>query len=494
LTGAQESRDDAVRAAPPARGGCRRRALFRARAIPPNFGGSAARLSAPPRPDGTPGRVAKERDGVRSVRIVVTGASGFIGAAAVHRLVADGHRVVAVARRPGAARAGLSWVARDMRNSLRPEDWLAPIGGADALVNCCGVLQDGANDSTAAVHVAAPRALFAACERAGVRRVVHLSAIGVDRGADSAFARSKAAGDAALMATSLDWVILRPSVVVGRAAYGGSALFRALACLPVLPRIADAGALQIVQLDEVVATIAHFIGDRAPRRVLLEIAGPERLALDDVLAAYRHWLGLAPARRVPVPRWLVGGACRLGDLAGWLGWRPALRSATRRELARGATGDPAPWRAATGISPASLRDALAAAPATVQEKWFSFLYLCKPLILGTLSLFWVATGLIALGPAWKGSISLLQAAGVTGITAPLALVSGALADLCIGAGIAVRACARTALLAGLVLCIAYLACLSILAPHLWLDPLGGMLKILQLLVLSGVALAMLEDR
>jgi uncharacterized protein YbjT (DUF2867 family) len=381
-----------------------------------------------------------------------------------------------------------------MRACRRPEDWLAAIGGADAIVNCAGVLQDGAEDSTAAVHITGPRALFAACERAGVRRVVHLSALGVDRGATTAFARSKAAGDAALMATSLDWVILRPSVVVGRAAYGGSALFRALAALPLSPHLVDAGELQIVQLDELAATIAYFVGARAPRRVLLEIAGPERLALDDVLGAYRHWLGKAPAKRVAPPAWLVAGLCRLGDLVGWLGWRPPLRSAARRELARAASGDPAPWRVETGISPATLREALAAAPATVQEKWFAVLYLLKPLVFGVLSLFWLATGCIALGPAWDQGIALLNRAGITGSAAPLTLIGGGLADLCIGAGIAVRASARPSLYAALALSALYLTGLSIFAPRLWIDPLGALLKVLPLMVLTGTALAILEDR
>jgi uncharacterized protein YbjT (DUF2867 family) len=175
-----------------------------------------------------------------------------------------------------------------------------------------------------------------------VRRAIHLSAIGVDRETPTEFSRTKAAGDTTLMATGLDWSILRPSVVVGRGAYGGSALFRGLAALPVIPRMPDAGPLQIVHLNDVVATILWCLRPDAPTRIELELAGPERLAFDDVVAAFRQWCGWPPARRVHMPRWLMAVMYRLGDFAGWLGWRPPIRSTAQREIVRGAIGDPMP--------------------------------------------------------------------------------------------------------------------------------------------------------
>jgi uncharacterized protein YbjT (DUF2867 family) len=195
-----------------------------------------------------------------------------------------------------------------------------------------------------------------------VRRVIHLSAIGVDRETPSAFSRSKFLGEKALMATGLDWVILRPSVVVGRSAYGGSALFRGLAALPLVPRVADAGMLQIVQLDDVVDTVLWFMRPEAPSHVQPELAGPDRLSFDDVVASYRQWLGWRPARRVTAPRWLMSLAYQLGDFAGWLGWRPPMRSTAKLEIARGAVGDPSPWRQMTGIVPRSLDASLGSDP------------------------------------------------------------------------------------------------------------------------------------
>jgi uncharacterized protein YbjT (DUF2867 family) len=429
------------------------------------------------------------------LRVLLTGATGLIGSAVLAGLHGEGHAVVAVARNAGAAARlpeAASCVALDIAKATSPADWLPHLAGINAVVNCAGVLQDSPRDSTAGVHTDGAAALFAACEQAGVRRVVQVSAIGVDRSAATAFARTKLAGDQALMARNLDWVILRPSVVVGRQAYGGSALFRGLAALPIMPRVAGTGPLQVVQLDDLVRTILYFLKPDAPSRIALEIAGPERLSLDEVLIAYRRWLGRSDARFVTVPGWLVHAAARLGDLIGLLGWRLPLRSTTRLELMRGAVGDPAPWTRLTGIEPRSLEAALAAEPASVQEQWFARLYLAKPLTLAVLALYWIVTGLVALRPGWEDAAELVQEAG---FAAPAPLVAvGAVADIAIGLAIAVRRTARPALWAALVLSIAYVALGTLLLPGLWADPLGPLVKVLPIMVLNLVALAILDDR
>ena len=195
------------------------------------------------------------------MRVLLTGATGLIGSAVLAALRGEGHEVVAIVR--SAASAGrlssaTRCIALDIGRTTEPADWLPHLAGIGAVVNCAGVLQDSPRDSTAGVHVYGAAALFAACEQAGVRRIVHISAIGVDRDATTPFARTKLTGDQALMGRDLDWVILRPSVVVGRAAYGGSALFRGLAALPVVPSVAGTGLLQVVQLDDLVRTVLFF--------------------------------------------------------------------------------------------------------------------------------------------------------------------------------------------------------------------------------------------
>lgn len=428
------------------------------------------------------------------MKVLVTGATGLIGASVVARLLSEGHEVIGLVRSPGANRAGnCQLLVLDMALALQPEDWLPHLRGVDAVVNCAGVLQDSPREKTREVHRDAVVALFLACARAGVARVIHFSAIGVDRAQPSAFSATKLAGDQALMTLDLDWVVLRPSVVLGRPVFGASALFRGLASLPVLPSMPGTGRLQVVLLDDVVSTVVFLLDPASPSRVVLELVGPEQLSMDEVVGSYRRWLGWAPAARfvlpAPVARLLYG----LGDLAAMFGWRPPMRTNAAREIARGAVGDPSDWTAATGIRPQTLAGFLALNPATVQEKWFARLYFIKPAIFVVLPVFWIMTGIVSLTTGYGSGVDLMQGTGAGILSAPI-VIAGALADIAIGVLIAWRPAARKGLYGGIALSLFYLVVGSFLSPDLWNDPLGPFLKVLPILVLHFVALAVLEER
>jgi uncharacterized protein YbjT (DUF2867 family) len=430
------------------------------------------------------------------MQVLVIGATGLIGSAVVARLLNTGHEVRALARQTARARRSqpeAAWVSLDVARATRPEDWLSCLAGVDAVVNCAGVLQDSPSDSTRGVHTDGVAALFAACERAGIKRIVHFSAIGVDRETPTEFSRTKRYGDAALMWRDLEWVILRPSVVLGAAAYGGSALFRGLAVLPILPIMPDTGPLQVVQLDDVVATVLFFLAPGAPSRVALDLAGPERPSLAEIVCRYRAWLGWRDPRIVRLPRWLGAALYRLGDLAGRLGWRPPLRSTARREITRGAIGDPLRWTEATGIVPQSLSAALTRRPASVQERWFAGLYALKPVVFVTFSLFWLVTGLLSLGPGFGIGVDLMRQGAAGRLSVP-AVIAGGILDIAVGALIAWRRTTRLGLWAALLVSLFYVAAGTLTTPWLWAEPLGPFVKIFPIIVLNLVALVILEDR
>jgi uncharacterized protein YbjT (DUF2867 family) len=428
------------------------------------------------------------------VRVLVVGATGLIGSAVAARLAADGQEVVGLSRHPSAAGlARLRHVAFDLAGASSTDKFVPLLAGVHAVVNCAGTLQDAPGESTEGVHHTGVVALIAACEKAGVRRFVHLSAIGVEREL-STFSASKHAGEAALIASTLEWVILRPSVVFGRPAYGGSALMRGLAALSIQPVMTGTGPLQLVWLDDLVQTVLFFLGPDPPTRQIVDIVGPRNWSFAEAVRLLRRWMRWPEAAAFTVPSWLSGVLYKLGDAVSALGWRPPIRTTARREIIHGAMGDGGRWAQLTGIAPTDIEVALTREPASVQERWFAGLYILKPLVFGVFGLFWIATGLISFGPGWNIGMSLMREGGVEDPIASLAVISGASADILIGLAILYRPTSRYGLYAALAISVTYAIIGTILVPRLWSDPLGPMLKIWPVMVLNLVALAIREDR
>lgn len=427
--------------------------------------------------------------------ILVLGATGFIGSAIVASAVTQGHRVIATYHQsppPANPNDAISWKKADLAETSLGE-WHELLKDVGAVINCVGILQDNRWDSTRAIHVTGLKTLITACEHARVSRFIHFSAIGVNLHQASQFSATKRDGEMVVQAALLDWVILRPSVVVGQGAFGGSALFRGLAALPVLPVLPATAPLQIVQRDDVVRAVFHFLDPGAEARKAFDVVGPERLSMPQVIAQYRRWLGWAPARPIELPPWLAHALYRLGDFVRMLGWRPPVGSNARREMLYGAVGDPVAWQTAAGIQAQTLAGALARTPACVQERWFSRLYLLKPLAFGAYVTFWLTTGLISLTWGHQLGVALMSRTGSGALAGP-AVAAGAVVDILVGTAIAFRPFARWGLLASLGVSGFYLLAASVTVADLWSDPLGPLVKVIPLVVFNLMLLAILDER
>lgn len=419
-------------------------------------------------------------------RVLVLGANGFIGAHVAAALAGAGWGVRAGARRPAEAahRApGHDWVRADFAALIRSEDWTPLLADVSAVVNCVGVLQDGGDDDTRIAHVDGPRALIAACEAAGVRRLVHLSAVGADATAGTAYAGTKAETEQLLAESRLDWLILRPSLVVGRGAFGGTGLVRALATLPLfVPVVGGDQAVRPVVMDDLAAAAVGALARPEAARMTLDVAGPQRVTLAHLLRRYRGWLGLAPAPLVGVPRWVAALAFMVGDLLARLGWFSPLTTTSMRQLDHDVAGRDDDWGRILGVTPRSLDAFLDQTPASVQDVWHARLWFVRPVSIVVLSLFWTVTGLISFGPGWTRALAILAEGGYGAAAWPIAWF-GALLDVVLGLALLVRRwTAGVAILMALVT-VGYLIAASISLPQYWLDPLGPWLKVLPMMAL-----------
>lgn len=429
------------------------------------------------------------------MRVLVVGAYGLIGGFVVARLLADGHEVVGVGRDVSQAARQLPkvrWIEVDLRR-LDRDGWSPMLGGVEAVVNCAGALQDGPRDDLVAVHVDAILALIAACGGAGVHRFVQISAVGVER-RGTPFERTKHAAEEALASAQFQWAILRPGLVLAPAAYGGSALLRGLAALPLAIPAANPDALvQVVCVDDVAEAVARSLWPDAPARFSCDLAAAEATRLRDVLVGLRAWLGLRPAQVVAVPPIISGITSLVADALARLGWRSPMRTAALRQLAAGVVGRPDDARNKLGLRIQGLGEILAQRPAGVQERWYAQLYFLKPLSLAVLAGFWAVSGAVGLAnhPAASG---LLERAGFSEDLAHAAVLAGSLIDLGLAVLVCMRRSARPALRGMVLVTAAYLICATIWLPRLWADPLGPLVKSIPAAVLALVALAVMEER
>ena len=190
------------------------------------------------------------------MRILITGASGFIGSALAAALARRGHEVVACAHQRDPQAPALRV---DFMRDVTEADWLPRLKGIDVVINAVGILRETNTGQFDALHHRAPAALFRACQTAGVTRVIQISALGADDGATSAYHRSKKAADDELRKLDLDWSILQPSVVFGS---GGAStrLFLLLASLPLIPLIGPGNqSMQPIHIDDLTALLVKLI-------------------------------------------------------------------------------------------------------------------------------------------------------------------------------------------------------------------------------------------
>ncbi len=422
------------------------------------------------------------------MRVLVTGAYGFIGSHIVAALLQAGHAPVAAVRvaRMESALPGVPAIGCDFSRDIEASTWRPRLEGIDAVVNCAGILREVGAATFQRVHVEVPVALYAACLEVGVGRFVQISALGHPD--DGGFIASKHEGDKKLLECGLDAVVLRPSVVCSaQASYGGTTLLRGLAALPwiALPGRGEQRLQPLDVEDLAQAVVAALSRDEAVGQCL-ELGGPEAMTLRRYLALWRRWLGLGEARFIRVPKTLAYLGAWLGERFG----RGPLGLTMWRMLERGNVVAPGSFdhaRAVLDWSPRPLQAALAQAPASSADRLQARSVFLQPLLRFALAATFVASGMVGLGLPAEQVAALFARSILPMDWAPALSLFGSIADIALGLWLLSGRRPRAALTAMAVLVLGYSVFIGVLLPAAWFDPFGGLLK--NGVILVAIALA-----
>ncbi|MFN3281336.1 MAG: complex I NDUFA9 subunit family protein [Tabrizicola sp.] len=211
--------------------------------------------------------------------VTIFGGSGFVGRYIARRMAKEGWRVRVAVRRPNEALFvkpyGVPGQVEPFACNIRDDASVrAMIRGADAVVNCVGILNSLGRNTFDAVQAEGAGRVARISAEEGVAHLVHISAIGADAGTASDYARTKAEGEAAVLAAFPNAVILRPSIIFGTEDQFFNR-FAGMARLgPILPVVGAATKFQPVYVDDVArAAVAGVLGQAAPG--IYELGGPE---------------------------------------------------------------------------------------------------------------------------------------------------------------------------------------------------------------------------
>ncbi|MEZ5843322.1 MAG: complex I NDUFA9 subunit family protein [Hyphomicrobiaceae bacterium] len=243
----------------------------------------------------------------------IFGGSGFVGRHTTRALARRGWRVRAAVRRPDLAGhlqpMGNVGQIHAVQANLRYPASLGPaLEGADVAVIAVGQLTPSGAQSYSALQVDGPRAVARAARERGVARLVHISAIGADAAGAASYARTKAEGEAAVLAEFPEAVILRPSIVFGPEDRFFNRFAEMAAMGPALPLIAGETRFQPVFVGDLAEAIANAVEGKARPGTIYEIGGPEIMSMREILERTVAWsgrrTGLAPIA-IPVAKLLA---------------------------------------------------------------------------------------------------------------------------------------------------------------------------------------------
>ncbi|MBH2009056.1 MAG: complex I NDUFA9 subunit family protein [Xanthomonadaceae bacterium] len=234
-------------------------------------------------------------------KILIFGGTGFVGTQVCEKLNRLQCRVTVATRRSDNARHLLPLPLVDVAEiDLHDSAALAAlVAGHDAVVNLIAILH-GSEDAFQKVHVQWPLTLVRACKAGGVRRIIHISALGASIDSASKYQRSKARGEAALLGSGLDVTVLRPSVMFGADDKFLNTFASLQQVFPVIPLAGSRARFQPVWVGDVADAVVRCLQDDATIGEVYEACGPQVFTLKELVQLAGRYAGIHHGQGRPV--------------------------------------------------------------------------------------------------------------------------------------------------------------------------------------------------
>lgn len=382
------------------------------------------------------------------MRVVILGATGFIGNAIFHSLVAE-HDVIIGSRTP--IDGYEKWRRIDFS---RENNWDEILDGADVVINAIGIIEGDFDQ----IQTKSPLKLFEACISRGIR-IINISAVGAEReNPEIPFLKTKKSADDFLIPYKLSRIIY-PGIVLGKGSRS-TRFFAEMAQLPIIPLLdcKSPPAIHILQLTALIKSVVEDF-DVFPKRIFA-ISKPE--SLETILTAIRGKKGVFLKIRPFLFEFFfsVFPKATIG----------VFSKSTMNMLSSVSADDykPVCEEASSKIKPADL----------IKSDYFPTI-----IALGAISFVWIWSGISSL-ISWDSSRGLMKEIGATDRYSVLLICSGSIADIILGLAVFWRERRRQVLVAQMCFILLYTLILSVWAPHYWLHPFGVLSKNLSLIALG----------
>jgi uncharacterized protein YbjT (DUF2867 family) len=290
------------------------------------------------------------------MKVFLTGATGFVGRNMLERLLAEGHGVRAALRGlpgqkarlvQGFSREGdFQYVPGDVVDGTRLDEGMQ---GCDAVIHLVGIIVEKGRNTFERVHHIGTRNVVEAAKRTGVKRLIHMSALGARADGVAAYQITKWKGEEEVRSSGIPYCILRPSLIFGDGDGFVTQMIETMRSAPLFRPVPGDGKPKFrpIFVDDVTACFVRALAAEAATNQTIELGGADELTLNDVLAEIAQCAGVRkPAVHIPMPLMVAGAAMMQALLK-----NPPVTKDQLRMLREGSTCDIEPMVRILGVKP-----------------------------------------------------------------------------------------------------------------------------------------------